>query len=149
MDAKYPSFGDLDLPERTELEEREYRRGYRDGWIQATQVVCGLLFLKNRTVIYNIMREQWESKLLRWLKQESPLSIMDWPPPLHGHSVKCVYCGQLATTMDHIVPVSKGGSNDLSNLVPACSGCNASKGAKSLAEWRGGRYASMTEGEDG
>jgi 5-methylcytosine-specific restriction endonuclease McrA len=44
---------------------------------------------------------------------------------------------------DHVVPRSRGGSNDLSNLVLACQGCNVRKGARLLselpagwAEWR-------------
>ncbi len=32
--------------------------------------------------------------------------------------------------IDHLVPLSKGGSNDLYNLVVACRGCNREKGQK-------------------
>ena len=41
----------------------------------------------------------------------------------------CQYCGQEdATTVDHILPISKGGTDDPDNLVAACSRCNYSKG---------------------
>ncbi|MEU1585224.1 HNH endonuclease [Micromonospora sp. NPDC005710] len=33
-----------------------------------------------------------------------------------------------ATTADHILPLSKGGSNDLTNLRPACGPCNYGRG---------------------
>lgn len=49
---------------------------------------------------------------------------------------KCVYCGEPATQVDHIVPVSKGGTDDVSNLVPACRSCNSSKGNRDVDEWR-------------
>ncbi len=51
----------------------------------------------------------------------------------------CQYC--LAPTArpecDHIVPVSRGGSDDARNLATACKPCNASKKDKLLSEWRG------------
>lgn len=43
----------------------------------------------------------------------------------------CQYCGARAPEarlhVDHIVPVSKGGTNDLDNLVTACEQCNLGK----------------------
>lgn len=43
----------------------------------------------------------------------------------------CQYCGQKAPNVvlhvDHITPVSKGGSNDEANLTTACSACNSGK----------------------
>lgn len=41
----------------------------------------------------------------------------------------CSICHQRpATTIDHITPVSRGGTDDPSNLQPACRACNARKG---------------------
>lgn len=47
----------------------------------------------------------------------------------------CAYCGSFATHLDHVNPLSKGGADAEHNIVPACQGCNLSKGAKTLAEW--------------
>jgi len=48
----------------------------------------------------------------------------------------CAYCRcQRATTLDHIKPRSKGGSNLRSNLVPACVECNHSKGSENWLIW--------------
>lgn len=38
--------------------------------------------------------------------------------------------------VDHLIPLSGGGSGDLPNLVPACSHCNLGKCARSLDEFR-------------
>jgi 5-methylcytosine-specific restriction endonuclease McrA len=46
---------------------------------------------------------------------------------------RCAYCGKkVKLTLDHIVPVSKGGRHEIDNAVPACASCNSSKGNKSL-----------------
>ncbi|MFJ4701941.1 HNH endonuclease [Streptomyces sp. NPDC088768] len=50
-------------------------------------------------------------------------------------SHSCCYCGGWATHLDHVIPLSRGGADVESNMVPACERCNLSKGAKSLAEW--------------
>ncbi len=51
---------------------------------------------------------------------------------------KCHYCGQSfppeELTMDHIVPVARGGRSVRGNVVPACRACNASKKALTPAE---------------
>lgn len=49
----------------------------------------------------------------------------------------CVYCGAAATEVDHIVPLSRGGTNEEPNLAPCCKPCNASKRDKTLSEWGG------------
>ena len=51
----------------------------------------------------------------------------------------CCYCGKSVTektvTIDHAVPISKGGSNYIENLLPACRKCNSSKNASELFDW--------------
>jgi 5-methylcytosine-specific restriction endonuclease McrA len=49
----------------------------------------------------------------------------------------CWRCGGYANSVDHVVAVVLGGSHDLSNLRPCCSGCNSSMGA-SLGNRLGG-----------
>lgn len=39
----------------------------------------------------------------------------------------CGYCGSHAVTVDHIVPVSRGGQNTWTNTVAACHPCNTRK----------------------
>jgi 5-methylcytosine-specific restriction endonuclease McrA len=48
---------------------------------------------------------------------------------------KCAYCDSWAAHLDHVQPLSKGGADKASNIVPACAACNLAKGAKTLAEW--------------
>jgi len=51
----------------------------------------------------------------------------------------CHYCGQptpaAALTMDHIVPVARGGRSVKGNVVPACKMCNTRKKQLLPMEW--------------
>lgn len=55
------------------------------------------------------------------------------------HGGKCAYCAGILGDgyhMDHVMPVSLGGSNGIGNLAPACATCNTSKSNYLLSEWR-------------
>lgn len=39
----------------------------------------------------------------------------------------CAYCGGIPTQVDHIIPRSRGGTDDRNNLAPACKRCNMEK----------------------
>lgn len=56
----------------------------------------------------------------------------------------CRYCGvsgeeSVKWCVDHVVPLSRGGSNEPENLVACCFPCNSSKSDRLVSEWRG-RY---------
>jgi len=48
----------------------------------------------------------------------------------------CGYCGKPGQNIDHIVPRSRGGKNEWTNVVWACMGCNDRKADKLLSEVR-------------
>lgn len=50
---------------------------------------------------------------------------------------RCVYCGEDANSIDHRIPLSRGGSHWPANLVPACRSCNSKKNAKTQSEYEG------------
>lgn len=55
---------------------------------------------------------------------------------------RCQYCGRTqselkpreALTRDHLIPMSRGGSNEWTNVVTACSACNTRKGNRMPGE---------------
>lgn len=53
-------------------------------------------------------------------------------------SFTCQYCGRKAPDVllhvDHIEPVSKGGTNDLLNLITSCVDCNSGKSDRKLSD---------------
>lgn len=48
---------------------------------------------------------------------------------------ECAYCGNISESLDHFIPIKKGGSNTIGNMLPACQSCNKSKAAKSVFDW--------------
>jgi 5-methylcytosine-specific restriction endonuclease McrA len=52
----------------------------------------------------------------------------------------CYYCrrqlGPKALTMDHVVPLGRGGTSIRGNVVPACKACNTRKKGMLPVEWR-------------
>jgi 5-methylcytosine-specific restriction protein A len=76
-----------------------------------------------------IRRERRKARLLRsspWWKRKKAQGI-------------CHYCGvhfsPKLLTMDHIVPLVRGGKSTKGNIVPACKGCNTKKKNQLLMEW--------------
>lgn len=47
-------------------------------------------------------------------------------------SQPCAYCLGRACELEHVVPLSMGGTHDTDNVVPVCRSCNARKNNKSL-----------------
>jgi 5-methylcytosine-specific restriction endonuclease McrA len=52
----------------------------------------------------------------------------------------CHYCGQRVPpqelTLDHVVPLARGGRSSKNNCVPACKGCNNKKRDLLPMEWQ-------------
>lgn len=57
------------------------------------------------------------------------LTAQEWLEVLEAHQNRCSYCGTTGVplTMDHVVPISKGGPHTKDNVVPACRPCNSRK----------------------
>jgi 5-methylcytosine-specific restriction endonuclease McrA len=60
----------------------------------------------------------------------------EWRAKLAEYEGRCAYCGALGKmTVDHVVPISRNGTNWIANIVPACLPCNVSKFTRSAAEF--------------
>lgn len=63
-------------------------------------------------------------------KKEIRIAVFE----LHGK--RCLCCGsETNITIDHVVPVKKGGINELSNMQPLCKSCNSRK-STSIIDYR-------------
>ena len=70
----------------------------------------------------------------------STLTAEEWKDILRQYNYKCAYCGRSILDLpdglvrDHVIPICRGGDNTKENIVPACSGCNSSKGVRLVDE---------------
>ena len=76
-----------------------------------------------------ITREKEKARKLRksrWWQQKLAIGL-------------CYYCGRIVSpkdlTMDHIVPLARGGRSTKDNLVPCCKECNTKKRTLLPIEW--------------
>lgn len=60
------------------------------------------------------------------------LTSDDWGTVLNVYDHRCLACGADETTIDHVIPVSKGGTNTIDNVQPLCRDCNTRKGVKTI-----------------
>jgi len=61
----------------------------------------------------------------------------DWIWLLQFWNWRCAYCGETGPLQpDHRVPLARGGSNAIENILPACRSCNQRKGLLSEDEFR-------------
>lgn len=59
------------------------------------------------------------------------VATWEWERVVRQYNYCCAYCGkECYLTMDHVIPLSKGGKHVIENIVPACSECNTKKGAQ-------------------
>jgi 5-methylcytosine-specific restriction endonuclease McrA len=66
------------------------------------------------------------------------IASTNWRKLVRHYRHRCAYCGgnEGGIHMDHVIPLSRGGRHAIGNVLPACQGCNLSKGAKLVAEWK-------------
>jgi 5-methylcytosine-specific restriction protein A len=82
--------------------------------------------------------KQWIRVGSQWVTRgkSSRLKVQRWR--LWNKKRRCHYCNEVLpnfedTTLDHRVPISRGGTSHIWNLVLCCGECNKNKG--NLTEW--------------
>jgi len=88
------------------------------------------------------LREKARERYARY-HQRLGISTREWRDlrdlVFQRDGLSCHYCGASEETMhvDHVLPLIRGGSNDIDNLVVACRACNCGKSGRSPEEWLG------------
>jgi len=96
---------------------------YGGGVLYGSRLDCRILDYKPPDQIGRLSAEAWKS-----LREQA----------FERDDYTCGYCGGRGKSLecDHVIPIAKGGTNELGNLITACRGCNRKKRDKMLEEWR-------------
>ncbi len=63
---------------------------------------------------------------------DSDYTAEQWSTLCTFFGAACLACGAMPVTVDHVVPLSRGGSNTITNIQPLCCSCNARKGTRTV-----------------
>ena len=66
----------------------------------------------------------------------------EWNALCNQYENRCLSCGaqDVKLTVDHVIPIIKGGHNSIDNIQPLCTSCNSKKGAQIIDYRIGEQY---------
>ena len=79
-------------------------------------------------------RAEWANRDALKRGAEGSFTNEEWIELCESYGNKCLRCdsGDATLTVDHVKPLSKGGTNWIDNIQPLCTSCNCSKGANEV-----------------
>jgi len=96
----------------------------------------------NNRELYHEIQKKWRAENQTYWrirdaslrKVTSNFTLAQWLEVLEEFGHRCAYClrGDRKLTMDHVIPVSKGGEHVRENIVTACKSCNSKKKDRSI-----------------
>ena len=79
----------------------------------------------------------WQRRRARELGAAGNFTSAEWLDLLASYEDQCGYCGNGGPMQaDHRVPLSRGGTHSISNIIPACGPCNREKSTMTDLEFR-------------
>jgi 5-methylcytosine-specific restriction endonuclease McrA len=84
-----------------------------------------------------VVLAKWQNYRARKRDAEGSFTAAEWLTLVATYQGCCAYCGEAGPLeADHRVPLARGGSNRIENILPACRRCNARKHLLTEAEFR-------------
>lgn len=163
--SEYKSKKDKEWQENNKQRKQETDRIYREKNRDSVKLNKKNYHIKNADRINKKSRE-WRSNNRDQVRIQSHIrrarkfgvnkndfSYKDWETLLAQHNYRCFYCdiNNVSLEQDHKTPLSRGGDNTRTNIVPACFSCNRTKGtmtAKEFIEWRRRTSPNIRHSED-
>lgn len=114
----------------------------RDAGCPNDAIAIVVAVLAKREVGKNNSRNEADAERSARYRSRRTISDSEWQElrreAIDRDGYVCRYCCATIDTAhcDHIIPLSRGGTNDLDNLAVACLQCNSSKRDRLLSEWQ-------------
>ena len=119
--------------DRKRLRREGMRRAYRKNPDKFREAAKSYMLSKGKDYV------SWIGHRRRARKANAPgngLRPDEWQSLCAQYDHRCAYCGKPSRLeREHVVPLIRGGHDDVNNIVPSCRSCNASKGTKLVSEW--------------
>ena len=96
-------------------------------------------------ITYEVFKKKHKKKLLASLIYERSHLVYNRTRLAEAQNWKCCFCGvrmdemhgkRNSVTVEHVIPKSKGGTNDMANLAASCYACNNNRGTKDAETFR-------------
>lgn len=101
-----------------------------------------LEYIRQRYATDETFKEKMKQKVKnrravkRGASDDGNISPQQWLDLKTFYHHKCLCCGKrepgITLTQDHVLPLSKGGSNNLNNIQPLCKSCNSTKHTQNI-----------------
>lgn len=110
---------------------KDKQQGYWRDWYEENKEHRAEYFRQYQVDKPYVILEKSRRRRARKINAPSSFTEADFQRKLAEHGFKCFYCGKELKkgdiTRDHYIPISKGGSDSIINIVPACRSCNCRK----------------------
>jgi 5-methylcytosine-specific restriction endonuclease McrA len=112
-------------------------RRYRENNPEKSKAYTNKWRAENKDLVYLYNTKKDAKRRLAINATINKITVSEWKKIKLLYKNKCAYCLKefKKLTMDHVVPLVKGGSHDKDNIVPACKSCNSSKQARDQFEF--------------
>lgn len=114
-----------DNPERSRARNRKWAERHRDKAREKTWAWR----LANPDKAKALWRANKARRRARQLEAPGKTTRVQLQARWDYYGGRCGMCGREAESIDHVIPLARGGANWPSNLRPACMACNMRKGA--------------------
>jgi len=114
-------------PAKHAAEVRAYYARYPALWSQ--RLAAG----PNRAAVRRAVAHRRRAREVRG----GSFTAAEWNALVQAYRGLCAYCGAAgAVQVDHRIPLSRGGTNTIDNILPACRRCNCRKASMTEKEFR-------------